>query len=83
MARMSSTLPRRLLATVLGAVACTAVGTSGLLLASSASATSGPTTERVVTCESGTVTSNGTETASAVVVRLPGGAPTASDCREG
>ena len=62
----------RRVVTVFGGVVAVALAGAAVPLASGAFASSGTAADRVVVCESGTVSSGGVETSSAVAVRLPG-----------
>lgn len=90
MARTSRTLPRRHLGAALGGlvlvVGLAGCGTPGISSGphdssgvGSADTSSG---ERIVVCESGTVSRDGVDTSSATVFRIPAGAPVPAGCRE-
>ena len=71
------------LGTVLGGlVATAALAGCAALFASGAFASSGSEADRIVVCESGTVTVGEIETSSAVAARVPAGEPLSPGCRE-
>jgi hypothetical protein len=90
MARTSPAFPRRQLGAALGGLALAAAlagcGTpsvdSGTDGSSGAGRTVASSSERIVVCESGTVSRDGIDTSSASVLRLPAGTPVPPGCRE-
>ena len=92
MARTSRAFSRRRLGAALGGLAllATLAGCSVPFVTatpgrapSRAGSTGAASGERIVVCESGTVSRGGVDTSSAVVVRLPAGTPVPPGCREG
>lgn len=57
-------------------------GIAAVVALSSVGGAAGAGSDRVVVCESGTVSSGGIETSSAVAQRVPKGAPLPPGCRE-
>jgi hypothetical protein len=82
MATTSRAFSRRSLVTALGGLVLVA----GLAGCGAPAVSDGPGVgsagERIVVCESGTVSHDGVDTSSASVVRLPAGTPVPAGCRE-
>ena len=89
MARTPHPRPRRQRFVALGGlVAVVALAGCGTPYVTGPADSSSPSTdstngERVIVCESGTVSSDGIETSSAVATRVPAGTPVPPGCREG